>query len=66
MYEIRVIRGYNHFIMAIASINPTTGETLKIFTPLTPAQIEEARQRAQGITDQGLFDLIFDKETAST
>lgn len=41
-------------------------ELPKVLTSLTPAQIEEARQRAQGITDQGLFDLIFDKEPAST
>jgi succinate-semialdehyde dehydrogenase/glutarate-semialdehyde dehydrogenase len=32
--------------MAIASINPTTGETLKTFEPLTKAQIEEKLQRA--------------------
>ena len=32
--------------MAIASINPTTGETLKTFTPLSPAQIEEKLQLA--------------------
>ncbi|MBZ5541504.1 MAG: NAD-dependent succinate-semialdehyde dehydrogenase [Acidobacteriia bacterium] len=32
--------------MAIATINPATGETLKIFEPLTDAQIEEKLQRA--------------------
>jgi succinate-semialdehyde dehydrogenase/glutarate-semialdehyde dehydrogenase len=32
--------------MPIASINPTTGETLKTFEPLTKAQIEEKLQRA--------------------
>ena len=32
--------------MPIASINPTTGETLKTFTPLNGSQIEEKLQRA--------------------
>ena len=32
--------------MAIATINPATGETLKTFEPLTDAQIEEKLQRA--------------------
>jgi len=32
--------------MPIASINPTTGQTLKTFEPLTKAQIEEKLQRA--------------------
>lgn len=32
--------------MAIASINPATGETLKTFDALTPAQIEEKIQKA--------------------
>jgi len=34
--------------MAIASINPTTGETRKTFQPLNAAQIEEKLQRAAG------------------
>ena len=33
--------------MAIASINPTTGETLQTFTALTPQQIEQALAQAQ-------------------
>ena len=32
--------------MAIATINPTTGETLKTFEPLSDAQIEEKIQHA--------------------
>jgi len=32
--------------MAIATINPATGETLKTFTPLTPQQLEEKLQNA--------------------
>src|SRR5215510_16287463 len=32
--------------MAIASINPTTGKTLKTFEALSPQQIEEKLQRA--------------------
>jgi succinate-semialdehyde dehydrogenase/glutarate-semialdehyde dehydrogenase len=32
--------------MAIATINPTTGETLKSFEPLGPDQIDEKLQRA--------------------
>jgi succinate-semialdehyde dehydrogenase/glutarate-semialdehyde dehydrogenase len=36
----------NYFIMAIASINPATGETLKTFTALTAEQIEEKLQLA--------------------
>ena len=36
----------NYFIMAIASINPATGETLKTFTALSAEQIEEILQRA--------------------
>jgi succinate-semialdehyde dehydrogenase/glutarate-semialdehyde dehydrogenase len=32
--------------MAIATVNPTTGETLKTFEPLTPAQIEHKLQLA--------------------
>ncbi|MDQ1639333.1 MAG: succinate-semialdehyde dehydrogenase / glutarate-semialdehyde dehydrogenase [Pyrinomonadaceae bacterium] len=35
--------------MPIASINPTTGETLKTFEPLTKAQIEEKLQRASDV-----------------
>jgi succinate-semialdehyde dehydrogenase/glutarate-semialdehyde dehydrogenase len=31
----------------IASINPATGETLRVFDPLTPAQIEDKLARAQ-------------------
>jgi succinate-semialdehyde dehydrogenase/glutarate-semialdehyde dehydrogenase len=31
----------------IASINPATGETLRVFDPLTPAQIEDILARAQ-------------------
>ena len=38
--------GNNLLIMAIASINPTTGETLKTFAALTAAQIEERLQLA--------------------
>jgi len=37
---------YNLVIMAIASINPATGETLKTFTALTAEQIEEKLQLA--------------------
>jgi succinate-semialdehyde dehydrogenase/glutarate-semialdehyde dehydrogenase len=33
--------------MAIASINPTTGETIREFSTLTPAQIEEKLARAE-------------------
>ncbi|MGH9759802.1 MAG: aldehyde dehydrogenase family protein, partial [Blastocatellia bacterium] len=33
--------------MAIATINPATGETLKIFAPLTSAQIEAKLELAQ-------------------
>jgi succinate-semialdehyde dehydrogenase/glutarate-semialdehyde dehydrogenase len=33
-------------MMAIASINPTTGETLKTFSALSTAQIEDKLQRA--------------------
>ncbi len=32
--------------MAIASINPATGQTVKTFEPLTPAQIEQKIQKA--------------------
>ena len=32
--------------MAIASINPATGEVVKIFDTLTDAQVEERVQRA--------------------
>ena len=31
----------------IASVNPATGETLRVFEPLTPAQIEERLARAE-------------------
>jgi succinate-semialdehyde dehydrogenase / glutarate-semialdehyde dehydrogenase len=34
--------------MAIATINPTTGETLKTFEPLSGAQIEQKIQHAAG------------------
>jgi len=34
--------------MAIATINPATGEVIKQFTPLSDAQIEEKLQRAAG------------------
>ena len=37
--------------MSIASINPNTGETLKTFTALSAAQIEEKLQRAAGTFD---------------
>jgi succinate-semialdehyde dehydrogenase/glutarate-semialdehyde dehydrogenase len=39
-------REYNPFIMTIASINPSTGETLKNFEALTAAQIDEKLQLA--------------------
>ena len=35
--------------MPIASINPATGETIKTFSPLDPAQIEEILQRATDV-----------------
>jgi succinate-semialdehyde dehydrogenase / glutarate-semialdehyde dehydrogenase len=41
-----VFTGIMFFTMAIASINPTTGETLKTFEALTAAQIEEKLQLA--------------------
>jgi succinate-semialdehyde dehydrogenase/glutarate-semialdehyde dehydrogenase len=34
--------------MAIATVNPATGETLRTFEPLTDAQIEEKLERAAG------------------
>src|SRR6185503_7720065 len=37
---------YNYSIMAIASINPTTGETLKTFDALSAEQIEQKLQLA--------------------
>ena len=40
------IGAYNYFIMAIASINPTTGETLKTFEALSAEQIEKKLQCA--------------------
>jgi succinate-semialdehyde dehydrogenase/glutarate-semialdehyde dehydrogenase len=36
----------NYFIMAIASINPTTGETLKTFSALSAEQLEQKLQLA--------------------
>jgi succinate-semialdehyde dehydrogenase/glutarate-semialdehyde dehydrogenase len=38
--------------MAIATINPTTGETLKTFEPLTDAEIETKLERAQQAFEQ--------------
>jgi len=32
--------------MAIATINPATGETLRVFEPLSTAKVEEKLQRA--------------------
>ncbi|HJU92423.1 MAG TPA: NADP-dependent succinic semialdehyde dehydrogenase, partial [Pyrinomonadaceae bacterium] len=39
-------RQYNYLIMAIASINPATGETLKTFEALSARQIEQKLQLA--------------------
>ncbi len=38
--------------MGIATINPTTGETLKTFEPLTDAEIERSLDRAQQAFEQ--------------
>ncbi len=38
--------------MAIATINPATGETLKTFTPLTDAEIEDKLALAQSTFEQ--------------
>lgn len=40
------------FYMAIATINPATGETLKTFTPLTDAEIETKLALAQSTYEQ--------------
>ena len=46
MLAVKEPGNYNLVIMAIASINPATGETLKTFTALTAEQIEEKLQLA--------------------
>jgi len=43
---LKEVENYNLFIMAIASINPATGETLKSFTALTAEQLEQKLQLA--------------------
>src|SRR5690348_1023340 len=35
-----------HFLMAIATINPATGQVVKTFEPLTDSQVEERVQLA--------------------
>ncbi|MGB8507227.1 MAG: NAD-dependent succinate-semialdehyde dehydrogenase [Pyrinomonadaceae bacterium] len=42
----RVERFRGHFKMAIATINPATGETVRTFEPLSDAQLEEKLARA--------------------
>ena len=46
MLGLKEVENYNLFIMAIASINPATGETLKSFTALTAEQLEQKLQLA--------------------
>ena len=46
MLALKEVDNYNHFIMAIASINPATGKTLKTFNALSAEQIEEKLQLA--------------------
>jgi len=49
---LQVLSWYDHFfpkgiaIMAIATVNPATGETLKTFQALTSAEIEQKLQLA--------------------
>ncbi len=40
-------------------------ELPKVLETLTPAEIEEARQRSKGLTDQGFFDMLFARESTA-
>ena len=47
LLALKEVDNYNLVIMAIASINPATGETLRTFSALSAEQIEEKLQRAR-------------------
>lgn len=40
-------------------------ELPKVLETLSPAQVEEARQRSKGLTDQGFFDMLFARESTA-